>query len=424
MTRILIADDLASQRDILRASLQGFDDEFYEADSGAAAIATLAQHRGPWVVLLDWVMPEPDGFAVCRLVREQFTECPPYVILISSKAGRVDIARGVRAGADEFLTKPIAPDVLRSRVRAALRRVSGDRPPSTLVLDGLREGAREGDGELIVRDAEIVWRVHFHQGRVSWVASTEDTESFTDALAASGLMADELKAAATEARRSGQGFFDILVDWGLVDQQRLREVALSWTQRRVHALMRPRCPTVLFVPWKRQLTHGGLSFALEELVAPETLAVSKAPRELSLLPLPGRSAVWTDAFFHVEHVEAANLARLEAAMQHPGAVCCAIFEKASGRCEGWRGEPPDAEIVWAHLQAFNAHGVAGDAVEDMVLSTTNCLHVMRTIEGEQANSLICYMVVERKESSLGMARSALATLCRRTPNPPSALRGG
>lgn len=96
MTRLLIVDDSEAIRRQVRESLEGLTEEVVEADSGASALAALGKHPGPWIILLDWHIPEPDGYSVCRLVRQRFTTTPPYIVLISSKASRADVANGDR----------------------------------------------------------------------------------------------------------------------------------------------------------------------------------------------------------------------------------------------------------------------------------------------------------------------------------------
>jgi len=117
---ILIADDEPSARDTLEALLfrEGYDLTF--AASGQEALACL-DDLAPDVILLDVMMPELDGFEVCRRIKadERWRHIP--VILVTALGSKEDLAHGLDAGADDFLHKPVNGIELRARVRSMLR---------------------------------------------------------------------------------------------------------------------------------------------------------------------------------------------------------------------------------------------------------------------------------------------------------------
>jgi phosphoserine phosphatase RsbU/P len=79
---------------------------------------TLARYR---VVISDWYMPEVDGVELCRRVRARPNEPYVYFILITSRGGKQQYLKGMQAGADDFIAKPVDPDELQARLGVAER---------------------------------------------------------------------------------------------------------------------------------------------------------------------------------------------------------------------------------------------------------------------------------------------------------------
>ncbi|MBI1918117.1 MAG: response regulator transcription factor [Planctomycetes bacterium] len=120
--RVLVADDDEPTLRALTRLLTGWGYEVLPVADGEAAWEGLGGADAPRLALLDWVMPKLDGLDLCRRVREEIAE-PPYLILLTGRRSRDDIVAGLDAGADEYLPKPIDPEELRARVRAARRLV-------------------------------------------------------------------------------------------------------------------------------------------------------------------------------------------------------------------------------------------------------------------------------------------------------------
>ncbi|WP_306151222.1 PP2C family protein-serine/threonine phosphatase [Roseovarius sp. MMSF_3281] len=117
---ILIVDDSRVQRRILCASLQRWGFAVREAESGLEALDVCRDHP-PDLVMSDWMMPGMDGLDFCREFRAMPRESYGYFILLTSKSGKQDIAHGLDAGADDFLTKPVNASELRARIAAGDR---------------------------------------------------------------------------------------------------------------------------------------------------------------------------------------------------------------------------------------------------------------------------------------------------------------
>ncbi|MCE2761750.1 MAG: response regulator, partial [Acetobacteraceae bacterium] len=118
--RVLVVDDSLPNRKLLEARLQ---EEYFEvlgAASGAEAI-TLAQRWSPDIILLDVLMPVMDGFEACRRLKAQPATAHIPVVMVTSLNDQSERVRGLDAGADDFLVKPVDQATLFARLRALLR---------------------------------------------------------------------------------------------------------------------------------------------------------------------------------------------------------------------------------------------------------------------------------------------------------------
>lgn len=115
MTRILLIDDSATSRAVLKVYLSGLSYELLEATDGEAGLKVARQMR-PAVILLDLKMPGMDGLTFCRSLRSDPILRTIPVILISGTRSTLLAQEAVRIGARTFLTKPINDSVLRTLV--------------------------------------------------------------------------------------------------------------------------------------------------------------------------------------------------------------------------------------------------------------------------------------------------------------------
>ena len=119
--QILVADDDPVYRNLLRGLLEESHFEVVLAADGAEAWAILQRPNAPTFAILDWMMPEMDGYEVCRKIRQARGNSIPYILLMTSNSRREELLRVLIAGADDYLLKPFEPLDLRIRLRTGIR---------------------------------------------------------------------------------------------------------------------------------------------------------------------------------------------------------------------------------------------------------------------------------------------------------------
>lgn len=117
MARVLVVDDSSVIRKVARRILEGLSLEIAEADSGQAALDACAEDM-PDGMLLDWNMPEMDGYAVLKALRLLPGGDKPKVVFCTTENDTAHIAKARQAGADETMMKPFDKDVLRIKMAA------------------------------------------------------------------------------------------------------------------------------------------------------------------------------------------------------------------------------------------------------------------------------------------------------------------
>src|SRR5579862_5548703 len=112
--RILVVDDNETNRDILEARLTANGYEVLHAGDGEQALEMATRHR-PDIILLDIMMPKINGIDVCRRLKGDTSLPFIPIVLVTAKADSNDVVKGLDAGADEYLTKPVDHKVLIAR---------------------------------------------------------------------------------------------------------------------------------------------------------------------------------------------------------------------------------------------------------------------------------------------------------------------
>jgi DNA-binding response OmpR family regulator len=146
--RILVAEDDVKTVAAVRLYLEDAGYEVVHAGDGRTALARAREKPSPHLIVLDRMLPQADGLAVCRALREE-SDVP--IILLTALTTENDRLEGLDAGADDYVCKPFSPRELVARVRAVLRRFPAgvrDRRPiaiGELLVDPARREVRMGE---------------------------------------------------------------------------------------------------------------------------------------------------------------------------------------------------------------------------------------------------------------------------------------
>ncbi|HLI00054.1 MAG TPA: response regulator transcription factor [Acidimicrobiales bacterium] len=134
-TRVLLVEDDPNIVDLIRANLAVRSFDTVVCTDGLRAIPLLETEQ-PDIVLLDLMLPDADGFALCREIRERSSV---GIIVVSARGGEHDKVTALNVGADDYMTKPFSIEELLARITATLRRtrmVAPPEPPSPVLSVG------------------------------------------------------------------------------------------------------------------------------------------------------------------------------------------------------------------------------------------------------------------------------------------------
>ena len=117
---ILIAEDEFVSRGFLQKMLEGLGHRVLSAEDGLKAWE-LFQRNNIRMVITDWMMPEVDGLTLCRKIRQAKLPYYVYLIIVTARDQKQDSLKGLEAGADDYIVKPLDPEELGARIRAGQR---------------------------------------------------------------------------------------------------------------------------------------------------------------------------------------------------------------------------------------------------------------------------------------------------------------
>jgi two-component system OmpR family response regulator len=167
--RVLVVEDERKMADLLR---RGLEEEGYAVDTagdGQEAL-WLAGENAYDAVVLDVMLPDLDGFEVCRRLRDAGSWSP--VLMLTARDAVADRVSGLDAGADDYLTKPFSFAELLARIRALVRRGAAERPPvlraGDLTLDPATRRVARGEApiELTAKEFALLEYLMRHRGDV------------------------------------------------------------------------------------------------------------------------------------------------------------------------------------------------------------------------------------------------------------------
>ncbi len=167
---ILVVDDEANIVELARLYLEKDGFRVAEARNGEEALRLFEELR-PALIVLDIMIPEPDGWEVCRRIRAR-SSTP--IVMLTAREDEVDKVVGLELGADDYLTKPFSPRELVARVKAVLRRALPAGEPrevlhvEDLVIDLSRRKVIQGEREidLTPREFDLLYVLALNRGIV------------------------------------------------------------------------------------------------------------------------------------------------------------------------------------------------------------------------------------------------------------------
>ena len=124
MKKVLVLEDESSIRSFVVINLKRSGYEPIEAKTGAEALERMKQNPDIKVALLDIMLPDIDGFEVCRKIRA--SDAKVGIIMLTARTQEMDKVTGLMTGADDYVTKPFSPAELTARIDALYRRIGGD----------------------------------------------------------------------------------------------------------------------------------------------------------------------------------------------------------------------------------------------------------------------------------------------------------
>ena len=169
--RVLVVDDEAAIRDMIRFALERAKMDVMTAADAQEALLSISENR-PDIILMDWMMPGVSGVELTRRLRkDSYTEDIP-IIMLTARVTEDDKVTGLEAGTDDYVIKPFSPRELLARIRAVLRRSSpandqGRLAVGALTLDTVSHRVLDGDEEIRMGPTEYRLLEFFmgHQGR-------------------------------------------------------------------------------------------------------------------------------------------------------------------------------------------------------------------------------------------------------------------
>lgn len=119
--KILIAEDDPVSRRVLEESLKKWGYQIAPVNNGAEAWRLLERDDAPRIAILDWMMPEVEGVEICRRVRARPDRAYTYLILLTAQGQKRGLLDGLKAGADDYVSKPFDAEELRARLQVGER---------------------------------------------------------------------------------------------------------------------------------------------------------------------------------------------------------------------------------------------------------------------------------------------------------------
>ncbi|AAO35705.1 DNA-binding response regulator [Clostridium tetani] len=170
--KILIVDDEEHIRELLRYNLEKEGYKIFCAENGKEALE-IAKEKKPTLILLDVMLPQMDGYDVCKEIRKDNSISTTPIIMITAKGEELDKVLGLELGADDYITKPFSIRELIARIKAVLRRTLLKSTEEPFKFEGLKmdfekhEVMKDGEKvDLTLKEFQLLEILIKNKGRV------------------------------------------------------------------------------------------------------------------------------------------------------------------------------------------------------------------------------------------------------------------
>lgn len=159
-SKILVVDDEPDVVELVEFNLRNAGFDVVTAEDGEAAVKK-ARSSCPDLMVLDVMLPEIDGFEVCKLLRRDPSTAKIPIIMLTAKAAEIDRVLGLEFGADDYLTKPFSPRELILRIKKLIQRKTGEAEKieqyraGALALDTARHAVSVNDEPVVLTATEF-----------------------------------------------------------------------------------------------------------------------------------------------------------------------------------------------------------------------------------------------------------------------------
>ena len=147
--QLLIAEDDPVSREVIKENFQRWGFNPIVASNGQEALDGFKRCEGPFLAVIDWMMPELSGVEVCREIKKIAEDGSCYLILLTAKTQREDVVQGLESGADDYLCKPFHAAELRARLDVGIRTLSANRHLKAIVSNN-SEGIVTVGGDSVI----------------------------------------------------------------------------------------------------------------------------------------------------------------------------------------------------------------------------------------------------------------------------------
>lgn len=254
-------------------------------------------------------------------------------------------------------------------------------------------------GEVVVKSPSLSGRVFVVERKVAWAVITEPaTPSFASLLVRQRVVSrEDVEQVMAECRKAGGNFCEVLVSWGLVPREQMRELLRGHVASQLQTMLAAPDTQALFVPQPRSYSSQ-LVFGLDELVPMPSSYSPPQPQE--------------------ERDVMANVKQsLEESLKIEGAFAACLVDAKSGMSLGSIGgnaafnvdaaAAGNTEVVRAKMKTMSALGLK-DRIEDILITLGEQYHLIRPLSSR--DGLFLYLALHRANSNLAMARFKLADI--------------